>query len=79
MAKIVRIETQRPAETEDLSGRVRRMASLLAAIDAGDLLAVPPECPAARASYEIALDLLEMLRTEMDSLASDLDGGMGGV
>ena len=75
LAEIVRIETQRPAETEDLAGRVRRMGSLLAAIDAGDLLASPPEGATARANHEVALDLLELLRTELDALATDLDRG----
>lgn len=77
MGEVLRIEAVRTLPCEDVVGRLKRMASVLAAIDAGDLLAVPPQDPAARANHEVALDLLAMMHAELKTLSEELDGGWG--
>jgi hypothetical protein len=64
---------------EEIGARLKRMVSIMTAIDAGDLLSGLPECPAARANHAVALDLMAILQAELSSLNDEFDAGWGSV
>lgn len=72
--EVVQLGDHRPALAADARRRLRRMGSLLAAIEDGDLLAALPECAMARADHVVALDLLSLLRDELDALTLAIEG-----
>jgi hypothetical protein len=63
----------RGADDATLRGRVQRIISVFAAIEAGELLAVLPDSPADRTNHLAAVDLLAMAEAEALQLAADLD------
>jgi hypothetical protein len=53
--------------------RLRRLSSILTAIDAGELLSALPNAPADQTRHQAAVNLLAMLSEELETLISDLD------
>jgi len=77
MGEGLRIELEQAMSFDDVAARLKRMSSLLSAIDAGELLSGLPECPAARANHAVALDLLAVLQEELQALSARFEGGWG--
>ena len=75
MGELVRIHAQQALSADDIAARLKRMASILTAIDAGELLSGLPECPAERANHAVALDLLGILEAEIQALSAEFEGG----
>jgi hypothetical protein len=69
---IVLNQTPGPSPME-IHARLRRMASILKAIEAGELLAALPPCPLAQENHMVALDLLATLEVEINTLADELE------
>ena len=73
----MRIELEHAISLDEVTMRLRRMSSILAAIETGELLASPPENPAARANHSVAVDLLALLHDEVRTLGAHFEGGRG--
>lgn len=73
----LRIELENAISFDEVAARLKRMGSILTAIDAGELLSHPPECPAARVNHAAALDLLALLHDEVQVLSAQFEGGWG--
>jgi hypothetical protein len=56
-----------------LCARAHRIVSLLAAIDAGELLSELPACPVAQSNHLAAVDLLAIAAEEARLLMTELD------
>lgn len=57
---------------EEVRVRVKRIASLLKAIEQGELLSALPTDPAARTNHQAAADLLALMGEELEGLLADL-------
>lgn len=77
MGELLKIDVRQALPVEEIGARLKRMVSLMTAIDAGDLLSGLPECPGARANHAVALDLLAILQTELEALNEEFDAGWG--
>lgn len=77
MGEGLKIDVEQAVSFDDVCARLKRMASILTAIEAGELLSGLPECPAARANHAVALDLLSILDAEVRSLSEQFEGGWG--
>jgi hypothetical protein len=70
--EVLRLPTERAFRADDLRGRLKRMASILKAIEAGELLSALPGSPAACANHLAAVDLLTILGEELNALTAEL-------
>lgn len=77
MGEGLRIELEHAISLEEVTMRLRRMSSILTAIEAGELLASPPQDAAARANHAAAIDLLALLHDEVRTLDAQFEGGRG--
>ena len=77
MGEGLRIELENAISFDEVAARLKRMGSILTAIDAGEMLSGLPQCPAARANHAAALDLLALLHEEVQVLSAQFEGGWG--
>jgi hypothetical protein len=59
-------------EAEDFAGRLKRVAALFGAIEAGELLSAFPDCPIAQQHHALGLRLLAMIETEVLCLCDEI-------
>jgi hypothetical protein len=70
--EVLRLAASQSMPRDDIRLRLKRMASLLIAIEAGELLSALPSAQEAQAHHQTAVNLLAILSEEMDSLIADL-------
>lgn len=71
--EVVALVSQRRLSAEEIAVRLRRMASILAAIYAGELLSALPEAPDDRTNHLAALDLIGILEVEIGTLCHEIE------
>jgi hypothetical protein len=72
IGEVIRLPTPTRHPTRNVRTRLEGMASIFHAIDAAELLDALPECPLARANHTAALNLLSIIRSELNALCHDL-------
>jgi len=69
---VIQLAARQALPIDEVRVRLQRIASILAAIEAGELLAALPSAPAARANHQTGVDLLALAGEQVNALACDL-------
>ncbi|WP_421934777.1 hypothetical protein [Phenylobacterium sp.] len=71
---VVRLPGRGNAVDPELRRRLRNIAAVITAIQAGELLSALPECAVARDHHKTGITLLALAESEILSICAELDG-----
>ncbi len=69
---VIQLVARQSVQTDDVRIRIKRIASLLRAIEQGELLAAAPADPNARANHQAAVDLISVITEQVQALAAEV-------
>jgi hypothetical protein len=71
--EVLRLAVPQSMPRDDVRLRLKRLAAILTAIEAGELFSALPGSPEAKGLHQAGVELLAILGQELDALIADLD------